>query len=102
MKYLAVLPSFVLLALTALAGDGDWKEFTPAERAAFAFTVKLTNAPHTLSTADWKALRAHYKELQVLEIVFTVANNNSTTRWTDSLSIPTEEHRKYLTPTSET
>jgi alkylhydroperoxidase family enzyme len=35
-------------------------------------------------------LGKHYKPLQVLEIVFTVANNNSTTRWTDGLGIPQE------------
>lgn len=45
-------------------------------------------------------MNKHYKPLQVLEIVFTVANNNSTTRWTDGLGIPQEEVGGFFRPTS--
>jgi alkylhydroperoxidase family enzyme len=47
------------------------------------------------------AVKKHYKDLQVLEIVLTVAGNNAMTRWTDALGIPQEGHRKFLTETSE-
>ena len=61
-------------------------------------------------------MRKLYRDVQILEIIFTVANNNSTTRWTDALSIPQEDDgsffakdaakkpavlRTFLTPTSE-
>jgi len=32
--------------------DGDWAEFTPAQRAAFTFARKLTYEPHLLGAAD--------------------------------------------------
>jgi alkylhydroperoxidase family enzyme len=80
--------------------DGDWSEFPEAERAAFAFTKKLTYEPHKVGEADLRALRPHYNDLQILEILFTVAGNNATNRWTGALAIPQEEHRVYLTPTS--
>ena len=86
---------------TIAALDGDWSEFTPAERAAFAFALKLTREPHALADADVDGLRPHYNDLQILEIVMTVAGNNATNRWTGPLAIPQEKSRVFLTPTSE-
>jgi alkylhydroperoxidase family enzyme len=75
--------------------------FTQAEQSAFALALKLTREPHRIGDADLKAVGKHYKPLQVLEIILTVAGNNAMTRWTDALGIPTEEHRVYLSETSE-
>jgi len=86
---------------TIAALDGDWSEFTDAERAAFAFTRKLTYEPHKLTDADIDALRKHYKDLQILEIITSVGGFNAMNRWTGALAIPQEEHRVYLTPTPE-
>lgn len=86
---------------TIAALDGDWSEFTPAERAAFAFTRKLTLEPNALTDADIDRLRAHYKDLQILEIIMSVSGFNATNRWTGPLAIPQEGHRVFLTPTAE-
>jgi alkylhydroperoxidase family enzyme len=86
---------------TIAALDGDWSEFTPAERAAFAFTLKLTNEPNALTDADVNRLRAFYNDNQILEIITAVAGFNAMNRWTGPLAIPQEEHRVYLTPTAE-
>ncbi len=84
---------------TIAALDGDWSEFTPAERAAFAFTRKLTYEPDKLNDADIDALRKHYNDLQILEIITSVGGFNAMNRWTGALAIPQEDHRVYLTPT---
>ncbi len=81
--------------------DGDWDAFTPAERAAFDFTRRLTLAPHTVTTEHLDTLKKHYKPLQALEILFTVANNNATNRWTDSLGIPQEQTGRFFGPDKE-
>jgi AhpD family alkylhydroperoxidase len=81
--------------------DSDWARFTPAERAAYAFTRKLTFEPHLLTQSDVDDLLKHYKPLQALEIAFHVARYNSTNRWTDSLGIPQEKHRDFLTATPQ-
>ncbi len=81
--------------------DGDWSEFTPAERAAFAFARKLTFEPNAIGDADVDRLRAHYKDLQILEIIVAVSGFNATNRWTGPLAIPQESHRGFLTPTAE-
>jgi alkylhydroperoxidase family enzyme len=86
---------------TIAALDGDWSEFSPAERAAFAFTLKLTYEPNRISDADLGRLRAHYTDLQILEIIVAVGGFNAMNRWTGSLAIPQEGHRDYLTPTPE-
>jgi alkylhydroperoxidase family enzyme len=86
---------------TIAALDGDWSEFTEAERAAFAFTRKLTFEPNRITDADIDRLRTHYKDLQILEIITSVAGFNAMNRWTGALAIPQEEHRVYLTPTPE-
>lgn len=86
---------------TIAALDGDWSEFTPAERAAFAFTLKLTYEPHAIADADVARLRPFYNDNQILEIITSVAGFNAMNRWTGALAIPQEDHRVYLTPTPE-
>src|SRR5262249_4636381 len=86
---------------TLAALDGDWSEFTEAERAAFAFTRKLTFEPNRLTDADVDRLRRHYTDLQILEVITSVAGFNAMNRWTGALAIPQEGHRVYLTPPPE-
>ncbi|VTR98727.1 carboxymuconolactone decarboxylase family protein [Tuwongella immobilis] len=93
--------------------DGDWAAAKPEEKAAYAFTRKLTISPDQITEADLQSLRAFYTPTQVLEIIVTVAGYNATNRWTGGLNIPAEEDggffRKpdspirldtFLTPTS--
>lgn len=68
--------------------DCDWDQFTPAERAALALARKLTLEPDRLTDADLVPLRKHYTDRQVLEIVFSVAANNSTNRWKEGVGVP--------------
>ena len=70
--------------------DGAWADTPEKERAAFAFTKKLTHTPHLVTAADVDALKKHYTPTQVAEILVTVAGYNSTNRWTDGLNIPLE------------
>jgi alkylhydroperoxidase family enzyme len=68
--------------------DGDWSEFAPAQRAAFAFARKFTNEPHRLTDADIDGLRKHYKDLQILEMILSMAGNNSINRWKEGVGVP--------------
>lgn len=86
--------------------DIDWQQFSPADRAALAFARKLTVNPHEIRDADFQPLRQHFTDRQIVEIVFTIASNNSTNRWTDSLGIPQDrqfrdEPLQLDTPTAE-
>lgn len=76
--------------------DGDWAGFGPKEKAALAFTRKLTVEPNAVTAADIDELKRHYTSTQVLEILVTVAGYNSTNRWTDGLNIPAEENAAFF------
>jgi alkylhydroperoxidase family enzyme len=68
--------------------DGDWSEFTPAQRTAFGFARKLTHEPHRIGDKDIELLRKHYKDLQILEMILSVAGNNSINRWKEGVGVP--------------
>jgi len=111
---------------TIAALDGDWSEFTPAQRSAFAFARKLTYEPDRLTDADINTLRKDYTDLQILEMILSVAGNNAINRWKEGAGIPQSKdggnfnrrmnagvavaptplpadaaHQTYLTPTAE-
>jgi alkylhydroperoxidase family enzyme len=72
--------------------DGDWGEFSPKEKAAFAFARKLTYEPHLLADADVTSLREHFSDLEILEIVLSVAGNNSINRWKEGVGVPQSQN----------
>jgi AhpD family alkylhydroperoxidase len=104
--------------------DGDWSEATPAERAAYAFGRKFTFEPHKFTDADIDGLRRYYKDAQILEMILSMAGNNSINRWKEGVGVPqsatgggfgrrradgqaaepapaSKEPHSYLTPTSD-
>lgn len=96
--------------------DGDWSGFSAKDRCAFAFARKITYQPHLVGDADIKGLKEHFTDLQVLEMLMSVAGNNAINRWKEGLGVPqsaggggfgnakgaepTPEKHTYLTPTS--
>lgn len=101
--------------------DGDWSDATPADRAAYAFARKISFQPHAFGDADIAALKAHYTDLQILEMLLSVAANNQINRWKEGAGIPQSKEsthfarkaekplpadrvlplKTYLTPTSD-
>ena len=68
--------------------DGDWAEFTPAQRAAFGLARKLTYEPYRIADADIDGLRRHFTDLQILEMILSVAGNNALNRWKEGIGVP--------------
>lgn len=68
--------------------DGDWSEHTPAQRTAYTFARKFTYEPHLMNDADIDGLRKHYTEKQILEMILSMAGNNSINRWKEGAGIP--------------
>ncbi len=86
--------------------DSDWSVFPANEQAALEFSRRLTVSPHGFSDADLAILRPHFNETQIVELVQTIAQYNSTNRWTDSTGIPQDQKFgevsiTFDTPTSE-
>lgn len=76
--------------------DGNWAGATPAEKAAYDFTRRVSLTPQRVGPADIEALKKHYTPSQVLEIIVTVAGFNAMNRWTDGLNIPAEENGDFF------
>lgn len=68
--------------------DGDWSEHTPAQRAAYAYARKFTLEPHLLNDADIEGLKKFYTDKQILEMILSMAGNNSINRWKEGAGIP--------------
>ncbi|HUG70300.1 MAG TPA: hypothetical protein VMM76_21295 [Pirellulaceae bacterium] len=68
--------------------DCDWSVFSPEEQTAFAFARKITYEPHLVNDADIDQLRKHYTDRQILEMILSVAGNNSINRWKEGAGIP--------------
>ena len=96
--------------------DGDWSGFSAKDRVAFAFARKITYEPHLFGDVDYKALKEHYTDLQILEMLMSVAGNNAINRWKEGVGAPQStngggfdrkpgeqpnEKHTYLTPTAE-
>jgi alkylhydroperoxidase family enzyme len=98
--------------------DGDWAGVSPAQRAAFTFARKITYEPHLFTDNDIEQLRKHYTDLQILEMLLSVAGNNAINRWKEGVGVPQSatgggfggvrggeaapaQKHTYLTPTPE-
>lgn len=68
--------------------DFDWERYTPAQQAAFAFARKITYEPNKFGDADIDGLRKHYTDMQILEMILSVAGNNSINRWKEGTGVP--------------
>ncbi len=78
--------------------DGDWAEYTPAERAAYAFARKITLEPHLLNDADIEGLRKFYKDTEILEMILSVSGNNSINRWKEGTGVPQSRELSSFAP----
>jgi len=72
--------------------DSDWKSFTPAEQDAFVFARKFTYEPNALGDADIDQLRKNYTDLQILEMILSMAGNNSINRWKEGTGVPQSQN----------
>lgn len=68
--------------------DCNWGNFPVSHQAAFAFARTLTFSPAGIAKPEFDGLRQHYTDAQILEMVISVAWNNSINRWKEALAVP--------------
>jgi uncharacterized peroxidase-related enzyme len=64
--------------------------FGPAERAALDFALAAASQPNAVTDSVFEALRAHWSEAQIVEILGVVAMFGFLNRWNDSMGTPLE------------
>lgn len=64
--------------------------YSAAERAALAFTVAASQSPAATTEADFAALREHYDDEQIVELVGVIACFGFLNRWNDNMATTLE------------
>lgn len=76
--------------IAALAGFEDSPLFTPAERAAIRVAFKAGRVPNEVGPEDFDALKAHWDEGQIVEIVASISLFGYLNRWNDTMATALE------------
>jgi alkylhydroperoxidase family enzyme len=78
-----------------LSGD-DWSSFPPAQRRAFAFARKLTQAPSLVGDGDIEALRSDFGPEVALIVAFSAARYNYMTRISNGFQLTLESENVFF------
>lgn len=81
--------------IAALDREGGEECFSPLERCVLALAEKITRAPHAVEDADLAPLRGHFKDAQIMEIVYIMGVYNFTNRLNLALGIELEEYFRF-------
>ena len=65
--------------------------YTAAERVALDFSIAAASQPNDVSDDLFEALKQHWSEGQIVEILAVVSLFGFMNRWNDSLATPLEE-----------
>lgn len=80
---------------TRRLADGEWADFSPAERLAFGFAYKLSRAPGSVTDADVAAVTAAYGPERTVDLIWYVAWVNYMTRMADAFQLPLERENVF-------
>ena len=73
--------------IAALESFRDSELFGPAEKAALALTEAMTQTPAAVTDAIFDALRPHFSEPQLVELVATIAMENYRARFNRAFDV---------------
>lgn len=66
--------------------------FTDAERAALLLAREAAGVPNTVEAAHFDALKPHFNEAEIVEIVASIALFGYLNRWNDTMATDMETH----------
>lgn len=70
--------------------------FSERERTALRLAWKAATVPNQATEADFKELRMHFDEGQIVEIVATIALIGYLNRWNDTMATDLEDHPRRV------
>ena len=80
---------------TKMLAVGEWDEFAPAERQAFAFAAKLSKRPAAITSADVKELADTFGPERAMDLIWYSAFVNYMTRVADAFQLPLERENVF-------
>src|SRR3954462_11761140 len=83
---------------TGRLARGDWADFSPAERLAWRFALKLSRTPWLLTAKDTQALVEAFGRHRALDVIWRAAWCNYMTRVADAFQFPLEKENVFMPP----
>jgi hypothetical protein len=80
---------------TRRLAEGDWSEFTPAQREAFAFARKQSLAPWSINADDVTELVRHFGPEGALDVIWWSSRCHYMTRVADAFQLPLERENVF-------
>ena len=90
--------------LTSQLASGNWSDFSPGDRTAFAFARKQAKAPWSITAADFQQLADHFGRHRAVDIVWWASRCHYMTRVADAFQLPLERENVFqstIVPKSE-
>jgi alkylhydroperoxidase family enzyme len=81
--------------LTKRLAEGDWSEWTPAERQGFLFARKLSLTPQAVGPADVRELVRQFGRERAADVVWWASRCHFMTRVADALQLPLETENVF-------
>lgn len=80
---------------TKKLAEGDWSDFTPAERQGLLFARKLSLTPATVGPADVRELTRYFGRDRTADVVWWACRCHFMTRVADALQLPLEKENVF-------
>jgi hypothetical protein len=74
---------------------GDWTDYSPAERAAFAFTRKQAQDPASVTAADLGELERHFGRDGAWHVLWWTSRCHYMTKVADAFQLPLESENPF-------
>lgn len=83
---------------TRRLASGDWSDFPPGDRAAFAFARKQSKAPWSITASDMQGLIDHFGTERALDVLWWACRCHYMTRVADAFQLPLERENVFAPP----
>src|SRR5438876_12207176 len=80
---------------TRRLAKADWKGFSAADRAAFAFARKQAKTPAAVNDEDVAGLVEHFGPARALDVVWCACRCHYMTRVADAFQLPLERENVF-------
>lgn len=77
---------------------GDWSGFSPAERLAWRFALKLAKTPWAVTEKDRQSLIEAFGRHRALDVIWRASWCNYMTRVADAFQFPLEKQNVFMPP----
>ncbi len=80
---------------TRRLAEGDWSDFPPAQRGAFAYARKMSKEPWSINDEDVARLKRAFGPARALDVIWWACRCHFMTRVADAFQLPLERENVF-------